>query len=225
MLKKSLIALAILVGSLNAGMFGALAGAALGGGSTASAVSGSDVQAVLTNFQQAQLGLDSSVMLINSALGDKKQVAEFEKRAKEINSKPESSEKDAANKELKKDELASAEKLATSKDAQDKAKKLSSEQKVKVGASISNLLLVAMKDTTALASAKGLVSSISSNPSAAMQFATDLPKLKDVVMTIPTQLSSLGTLTSGLTTLAKNADITVNQPKADDKVSTKVETF
>ncbi len=220
MLKKSLVVSAILVASLNAGMFGDLASSALGGGSSAPTVSGNDVKAVLTTFQQAETGLNNSVKLIDSALGDKAQVAKFDAQEKSINAMPNGSEKDAATKILNEDRLAEAKKISDSKDTQDKAKKLSSEQKAKVGISISNLLLVALKDTEGLTRAKALVASISSNPSAAMQFASDLPKLKDIVTTVPTQVSSLGTITSGLVKVAQSADIKYNaNPKTTDNLT------
>ena len=50
-----------------------------------------------------------------------------------------------------------------------------------------------------------------------MKFASDLPKLKDIVATAPTQLSSLGTLTSGLATMAKSAGISYETPKSADE--------
>lgn len=226
MLKRSLITSVILAASLNAGMFGDLAGAAMGtigGGDASSTVSGNDVQAVLTNFQQAEMGLNNSVDMINKALGDKKQLAEWEEKEKSINAMPASSEKDAATKKLNEDQMSYATKISESKDVQDKAKKLSSEQKKKVGISIGNLLLVALKDAEALTRAKGLVGSISSNPAVAMKFATDLPKLKDVVTTVPSQLSSLATLTSGYVGMAKSAGISVTQPKSADEPLKEVE--
>ena len=212
MLRKSLVLSAILAASLNAGMFGDLAGAVTGGGNQATAFSANDIQSILTNFQQAEKGLNTSVDLINQALGDKKQLAEWAEKEKSINAMPASSEKDANFQKLKEEKVAYTEKLTHSQDVQEKAKKLSSQQKEKVSISISNLLLVALKDTEALVRSKSLVSTISSNPSYAMQYAADLPKLKNVVSTVPNQVASLGTLTSGLTTLAKNADITVKQP-------------
>ena len=223
MLKKSLVVSAILVASLNAGMFGDLASSALAGGSSTPAVSGNDVKAVLTTFQQAETGLDNSVKLIDSALGDKAQVAKLEAQEKSINTMPDGSEKDAATKKLKEDRLAEAKKISDSKDTQNKAKNLSSEQKAKVGTSISNLLLVALKDTEGLTRAKALIASISSNPSSAIQFASDLPKLKDVVTTVPTQVVSLGTLTSGLVKVAKSSNIAVTQPKSADEPLKEVE--
>ena len=80
--------------------------------------------------------------------------------------------------------------------------------------------MVALKDTEGLTRAKALVASISSNPSAAMQFASDLPKLKDIVTTVPTQVSSLGTITSGLVKVAQSADIKYNaNPKTTDNLT------
>lgn len=213
MLQKSLVVSIVLAASLNAGMFGDLANAAVGGGNQTTAFSANDIQSVLTNFQQAEKGLNTSIGLINLALGDKKQLTAFAENEKSINTMPESSEKDAKLEQLHQDQMAYAETLSKSKDIQEKAKKLSSQQKAKVSISISNLLLVALKDTEALVRSKNLVNSISANPSLAMQYASDLPKLKNVVTTVPNQVTSLGTLTSGLMTLAKNADLpAVKQP-------------
>lgn len=195
----------------------------LGLGGTAAAISGNDIESVLTNFQQAETGLNNSVDLINKALGDKKQLAEWEEKEKSINAMPASSEKDAALKKVNEDQIAYATKLAESKQTEGKMKNLSSEQKAKVGKSLANLLLVVLKDTEALARAKNLVSSISSNPMAALKFAKDIPKLKDVVTTVPSQLSSLATLTSGYVGMAKSAGIVVAQPKSADEPLKEVE--
>lgn len=217
MLKKSLVVSAILVASLNAGMFGDMASSALGGESSTPAVSGNDIKAVLTTFQQAEAGLDNSVKLIDSTLGDKAQMAKFEAQEKSINVMQSGSEKYAAIKKLSEDRLAEAKKISKGKDIQNRVKKLSTEQKAKVGTSISNLLLVGLKETESLTRAKALITSISSNPSSAIQFASDLPKLKNVVATAPAQVVSVGTVTSGLVKAAKSSNIAVTQPKSADE--------
>lgn len=226
MLKQSLLLSTFLAVSLNAGMFGSLGDMAMGaldGGDSSTAVSGNDVQAVLTNFQQAEQGLNNSVDLINKALGDKKQLVEWEEKEKSINAMPSSAEKDAEMKKLNESQTAYAAKMAESKETQGKMQKLSSEQKAKVGKSVTNLLLVALKNTEALVRAKSLVGSITTNPMAALKFATDIPKLKDVVTTVPSQLSSLATLTSGYVNMAKSAGIAVAQPKSADEPLKEVE--
>jgi hypothetical protein len=216
MIKKILLS-AVLSASLTAGMFGGLGDAVMGGGNSAPSVSANDVSGVISTFQQAEKGLNTSIDLINSALGDKKQIAEWEAKEKTINAMPEGAEKDAKYKELNQAQEAYAKKIVESKDISEKAKNLSSEQKKKVGVSIGNLLLVTLKDKQALDQSKNLVSSISSNPASAMKFASDLPKLKDIVSTVPTQLSSLGTLTSGLASIAKSAGISYETPKSADE--------
>lgn len=211
---KKILLSAVLSASLSAGMFGGLSDAVMGGGSSSPSVSANDVSAVIATFQQAEKGLNTSVDLINSALGDKKQIAEWEEKEKSINAMPEGAEKDAKYKALNADQESYAKKIIESKDITEKAKNLSSDQKKKVGVSIGNLLLVTLKDKQALDQGKNLVSSISSNPASAMKFASDIPKLKDIFSTVPAQLSSLGTLTSGLASMAKSAGISYETPKS-----------
>lgn len=199
--------------STGGGLFGSL----LGGSSKP--VSANDISTVIKTFQEAEAGLNNSVDLINQALGDKEKLAEWELKEKTIKKMPASSEKDAAIKALNEDQLSYATKLAESEGLSEKAKKLNAKQKEKVGTAIGNLLLVVLKDQQALSQGKDVVSSLTSNPVMAVQFASDLPKIKDVIVTIPTQLSSLGTLSSSLISMAKEADINVKQPaSADEKL-------
>lgn len=199
--------------SSGGGLFGSL----LGGSSKP--VTANDISGVVKTFQEAEAGLNNSVDLINQALGDKDKLAEWAQKEKTIKKMPESSEKDAAIKALNEDQLSYATKLAESEGLSEKAKKLNAKQKEKVGTAIGNLLLVVLKDQQALSQGKNVISSLTTNPALAVQFASDLPKIKDVIVTIPTQLSSLGTLSSGLISMAKEADINVKQPaSADEKL-------
>lgn len=209
MLKRVLITSALVIGTANAGMFGGLGSVVSGSASTAAAVSANDVSGVISMFQSAEKSLNDSAKVIIMAIGDKNTIEYIENEQKEINKMTEGAEKDARTKKLNESTLATADKASSSKDAAEKAKKLSSEQKKKVSAATFNVFLAAFKDKVALEKSKNLVSAISSNPSAAMQFAGDLPKLKDIVTSVPNQLTTLGSLGSGLTTLAKNADISL----------------
>lgn len=217
MLRKSIIVSLVCAVSLNAGMFGDVAAAAVMDGGSGSSVSASEVQNVLMNFQDAEKGLQLSIMGINSALGDKQKIEEFAVMEKKISGMGESAEKDAARLKLYQDELAYTEAISKSKEIQEKAKNLSQSQKAKVGISIGNLLLVALKDAEGLLRARNLAKSISSNKSEAVRYAIELPKINTIVQTIPNQVNSLATINNGLTELAKNADIEVIQPTSFDQ--------
>ncbi|HRF57114.1 MAG TPA: hypothetical protein PLV58_06930 [Campylobacterales bacterium] len=212
MVKKLIIASFLLVGSANAGMFDSVVSAVGGGGSSSSSISGSDVKGVISSFQDAEKSLFISVDLVNKALADKQEVAKLEELQKTVSSMPDGAEKDAKTKEIQSSSVALAEKTVKSEKASKDAQKLSTAQKQKVAVSTFNILLALLKDKEALSKAQNLVSSISSNPTSAVQFAGDLPKLKDIVSTVPNQIDSLTTLGSGLMKLAKTAKISVAQP-------------
>jgi hypothetical protein len=216
MVKKLIMAGFLVVGSANAGMFDSVAGA-IGGGSSSSSVSASDVKGVISSFQDAERMLFNSLVLINKALANKQEVAKLEELLKTINAMPEGAEKDAKMKELEKSSLALAQKTLESKEVTKVAQKLSTEQKQEVASATFNILLAVLKDKEALSKAQNLVSSISSNPTSAAQFAGDLPKLKDIVATAPNQITSITKIGSGLIDLAKTAKISVTQPASADE--------
>lgn len=217
MLRNTIILSLVCAVGLNAGMFGDMASSVGLGGGSSSSVSADEVQNVLKNFQDAEKGLHNSVLVINSALGDKKKLEEFSEEEKKIASMPQNSEKESAVLKLNQDELAYTESLTKSKEVQEKAKKLTAVQKQKVGLSISNLLLVALKDSEGLVRAQNLVKAISTNKSDAIKYAVDLPKINSIVQTVPNQVNSLSNLTSGLTTLANHSGITVDTQTSTDK--------
>jgi hypothetical protein len=140
MVKKLIMAGLLVVGSANAGMFDSVAGA-IGGGSSSSSVSASDVKGVVSSFQDAEKMLFNSVVFINKALANKQEIAKLEELLKTINAMPDGAEKDAKMKEFKESSLALAEKTVKSKEATKVAQKLSTEQKQKVASSTYNRLL------------------------------------------------------------------------------------
>ncbi len=218
MVKRIVLAGFLAVSCANAGMFDSVAGAVMGGGSSSAAsVSESDIKGVISSFQDAEKALSSSIELINKALGDKQAIAKLEEEKKTILAMPDGAEKDAKMKELEKSAEAEAAKILKSKEAANKAAKLSSEQKQKIAVAGYNILLAALKDKDALAKAKNLVSSVSANPTMAVKFAGDLPKLKDIVATAPSQIESLATISSGFMSLAKTAKISVTQPASSNE--------
>lgn len=210
MIQKSFVFSILLACSLHAGMFGDLAGSLMGGGKSEG--TGTEMESIFETMEQSNQSLIGSVEVINGLLGDKKQLTKWQDQNKSI-AKLTDDEKEPALLKLNQEKMAYATALGENKDAILKAKKLPKEQKTKLGAAISDILLVSMREKEAAEKAKGILKSIIASPVSAIKYAGDLPKLKDVVSNTPTMLSEQTSLSKNMISLANNANIEIKQPK------------
>jgi hypothetical protein len=214
MLKKSLILSAILAASLNAGMFGDVAGAAMGGGKASSSVSASDIDAVLGKAKQAEQLLLASIGNISSAILSKEDVAKYETALAEANKISDPKERQAAiNKIIDAQDTLIA-KAADDKSVQEGLKKASADKKEALANAGFNFLLAGKKDGEALLGVNSTISSLTSNPSAAMHFGPQLASLKDLAVSLPTQGSSVVQIGGKLYDLMKAGGIQGTLPQS-----------
>ncbi|MDD2829194.1 MAG: hypothetical protein PHW18_06435 [Sulfuricurvum sp.] len=209
MFKKSFAISILLACSLNASMFGDLAGSLMG----SSDGTKTEMQAIFDKMDQSTNTLVASVELINGSLGDKKQLTKWDDQNKTIGNLTDD-EKVPAIAKLNQEKIEYATALGLNKDAVTKAKKLPNDQKSKIGTAISDILLVSKQEKETANKAKDLVKSIVANPKSALLYAGDLPKLKDVVSNTPAMLSAQAALSKNLVILANSANITIQQPVA-----------
>ncbi|HEX5330713.1 hypothetical protein [Sulfuricurvum sp.] len=216
MIRKSFVFSILLASALNAGMFGDLAGSLMGDSKPDGTAT--EMQTIFETMDQSKSTLTASVDLINTMLGDKKQLSKWQDQTKAID-KLSDDEKVPAIAKLNQEKMLYATALGESKDVSTKAKKLSNDQKSKLGAAISDILLVSFREKEAGDKAKELVKTIVASPKSALQYAGDLPKLKDVVSETPTMLNNQAALSKNMVVLASNANIAIKQPKPTETAS------
>lgn len=214
MIRKSFVMSMLLACSLNAGMFGDLAGSLMGGGSSDGTAS--EMETIFVTMEESTKTLNTSVDTINELLGDKKQLAKWKDQNKSIE-KLTDDEKVPALAKLNQEKMAYATALGENKEAITKAKKLPNAQKTKLGAAISDILLVSMQEKEAAEKAKGIVKTIMVSPKSAIQYAGDLPKLKDIVTNTPELLNAQAALSKNMVSLANNANVAIKQPKPTEE--------
>lgn len=78
-------------------------------------------------------------------------------------------------------------------------------------------MLSGLKYKDTLTSAKDMVSSLSSNPTAAMQYASQLGQLKDMVTTLPESVTSIATIGSKLVDLYKAGKVNFAAPTSSSQ--------
>jgi hypothetical protein len=189
---------------------------ATGGGS--GGLSQSDVDAYLNLSKKADDLQQSSIDKLSSILLNKETLAEIERRKKAAQSIMDPKEKEAALANIMVDEEASLRKAADAKDTQQKIAKLDENQKKLAGAATSNLFLSALTNKASLDVATGIVQKAQSNPASAVAYATQLPRIKDAVVSLPGKIDKTYTLTNKLISLNKTNNIEVVMPKsASDK--------
>lgn len=215
-MRKTFVLSMVLACSLNAGMFGDLAGSLMGDSTPDGTAT--EMGAIFDTMDQSAKTLQQSVNLINTTFGDKKQLAKWNDQQKAID-KLSDDEKVPAVAKLNQEKMAYASTLGENKDVIAKAKKLPNDQKSKIGAAISDALLVSMKEKEAAEKAKGLVKSIVASPKSAMQYAGDLPRLKDVASNTPAMLNDQATFSKNMILLANGANIAIQQPKPTETAS------
>lgn len=149
-----------------------------------------------------------SKMLLNKDDSEK-----FDRRNKEINAIKDPKEQESAKAKFLEDSQAAIAKVDESKATETKLKSLSADQKKLVGASISNLLLSALVNKSAVDVATGIVQKSQANPASAISFANDLSKIKEAVATLPGKIEMTTSLGNKLVKLASTNKIEVAIPK------------
>jgi succinate dehydrogenase/fumarate reductase flavoprotein subunit len=214
MIKKLIVAGLLVVGTANAGMFDSVAGAAgVGGGSSsAKEVSGDALDATIKNYSSARTLLQKSSDILASALLSKEDAAKFSDALKVAEATTDPKEREAAINKVVSDEQTAIKAAAESKDTQAKLKNADAKTKQLVSSGGFNFLLSGLKYKDTLTAAKDMVSSLSSNPTAAMKYSSQLGQLKDMVSTLPDSVSSIASIGGKLVDLFKTAGVKFTPP-------------
>ena len=199
-----------------AGMFDSIKSAIPGTGG--SGLSRGDIDAYFQLSKKAddlhQASIDSlSQMLVNKDAAD-----QIDRKMKAAQATQDPKEKEAAMKQVLTEKEALLEQQLNSKDSEEKLAKLDANQKKLAGAAISNLFLSVLINKSAVDVAKGIVQKAQANPSAAVGYTTELPRIKDAVVVLPGKIEKTYTLGNQLLKLAKTGNIEVTMPQsATDK--------
>jgi hypothetical protein len=212
MIRKLMIAGLLVVGTANAGMFDAVAPAALGGGSSAKEVSGDALDATLKNYASARALSQASLKSLTDALLSKEDAAKFSDAMKAAEATTDPKERDAAISKVVSDQQTAIKAAAELKTTGENLKKADAKTKKHAMEGGFNLLLSGLKYKDALVSAKDMVSSLSSNPTAAMKYASQLGQLKDMVTALPDGVSSIASIGGKLIDLFKTAGVKFTPP-------------
>ncbi len=121
-------------------------------------------------------------------------------------------EKEAAVSKVISDEQTAIKIAAESKETEAKLKKADAKTKQLVAAGGFNFMLSGLKYKDTLASAKDMVSSLSSNPTSAMKYASELGQLKDMVATLPDSVTSMASVGGKLVDLFKKGGVKFTPP-------------
>jgi hypothetical protein len=180
--------------------------------SSASSLSAADIDAVLSKAKQAEDLLVSSTGDISKAILSKEEAAKFDAAIATANKISNPKEKAAAIKTAIDSTNTLIAKAADDKNVQESLKKASNEKKEALASAGFNFLLAGKKDGEALLGVNSTVSSLTSNPSAAMQFSSQLSSLKDLASSLPTQGSSIVQIGGKLYDLMKAGGIKTELP-------------
>jgi hypothetical protein len=198
-------------GLANAGMFDSIKSVVPGGGS--GGVTQTDIDAYFKLSNKADDLHQGSIDNLGTMLLNKDAKAEIDRKKNALTSIQDPKEKEAAMNQIKEDQQAEIEKQLNSKDSESKLAKLDDHQKKLAGAAISNLFLSALVNKSAVDVATGIVQKAQANPVSAAGYATQLPKIKDAVVSLPGKIEKTYTLGNHLVKLAKTSNIDITIPK------------
>lgn len=185
----------------------------LGGGSSAtSSVSAADIDTVLSKAKQAEQLLVASIGNISKAILSKEDAAKFDAAIETANKISDPKERASAINKTVDETNAKIAKAADDKNLQENLKKASDKKKEALSHAGFNFLLAGKKDAEALLGINSTVSSLTSNPSAAMQFGPQLSSLKDLATSLPAQGSSIAQIGGKLYDLMKAGGIKTELP-------------
>jgi len=206
----------------NAGLMDGLKGAV---GTSGGGISRTDIDSVYSLATDADSLLKNSVDIAFKMLANKDEIDKMDMRQKQIDAIKDPKEKEAEIKKVQEDKMASTQKAIDREETSEKTTAMNAEQKVLFGSSIYNLVLAGLKDKDAVIKAKDVSQKIQANPSAAMGFSQDVPKLKNIVTTVPPQAEKISTLGSNLTKFASKNKIEVTLPQSSSEKPKDIDNF
>lgn len=213
--KNVLLAVAISLGSMASAhaQLGNLGG--MLGGSKSSG--GGDVGAQVADFLKRSSVLSAlsgnALAKINSAFDSEEALARRRKEQEELEKITDPQEKQARAAKIYESESAAAEKLAKSADLQDRMKNLDETKKKRVGEALFNFGIGALQAPGLLQSGQAIMQGVGSNP---MNIVKVVP-VKDAIPLLTKIGSDAGSTIATFLKVAKGADISVPQAKADSK--------
>jgi hypothetical protein len=198
------------------GMFDAVKSAVSGGGG--GGLKKTDVDTYFKLSKKADGLQQGSIDKLAGMLLNKETVAQIERKNKAAQSIQDPKEREAALNKVMIEKEAAVEQAANSKEANQKLAQLDVHHKKLAGEAICNLFLSALTNKSACDVATGIVQKAKASPTSAVAYATELPKIKDAVVSLPGKIEKTYTLGNQLVTLAKANNVEITIPKsASDK--------
>ncbi|MFM0140634.1 hypothetical protein [Caballeronia grimmiae] len=197
--------LAIQMPQANAFGLGSLTSAipGVGGGSSAGAVTGADVDSFIKTAQDADAMIATSSRYIYRALEGEKAIKEQEDKLAAANAIADPAEKAAALNKIRDDEATAVQKALASNDIQAKLASMNKEQLKSFGNAAFTYFLGVLKDKQLADGSRALVSGVAANP----MLLPRLAALKDVVASVSAQAISTAKIGEGLVNLASAGKI------------------
>ena len=155
------------------------------GGSNPSGAA-ADPDAFIKSAQAAESLMNNSVRFLASALSSKEKAAEFDAAQKAANALTNPEEKKAKLAEVQKSQLAAVNESASNDQFKSNIAKMDDKKKEGLAASAFNFMLALLKDKDLVDQAKGIVSSMSSNPASLGKIGG----VKDAASSLSNQLTS-----------------------------------
>jgi|LSQX01.2.fsa_nt_gb hypothetical protein len=209
----------------NAGLMDGLKGGKKTGGTAGGEISRTDIDFVYSLVAEADNLLKNSVNIAFKMLANKDEIDEMDMRQKQIDAIKDPKEKEAEIRKVQEDKMASTQKAIDREETSKKTAAMSTEQKILFGGAMYNLALAGLKDKEAVTKAKNVSQNIQANPSASMGFSQDVPKLKNIVTTVPPQAEKISTLSTNLVKFASKNKIEVVLPQSSSEQPKDVDNF
>lgn len=188
---------------------------AMPGGGGGAGISKADIDSFLTLSTKADSLQNAAIQALGKILLNRDAVDAIDRKVAAAKAVQNPQESESALKQVMADAGAEIEKAANDKDAAGKLKNLSNDQKKQAGSALHNLFLSALTNKAAVNVATGIVKTAQANPMAAASYATQLPKVKDGLASLPGKVDKTYTLGNKLVQLAKANNIEVSMPTSE----------
>lgn len=181
-------------------------------------LSGGDIETVFRLSKSADDLEQRSIECLNKMLLNKESIEKIDREKKAAQGIKNPKEKEAALIKVRRDQAALLEQETNNKQVGAKIAQLDEKQKKNAGAAIYNFFLSGLMNASAVAAGKGVVNNATSNPAAAATYATQIPRIKDLVASLPVKVEKNYTLSNKLMKLFKTSNVAITMPKsASDK--------
>lgn len=180
---------------------------------TGESLSGQDFEAINTLFSEADGLLQNSVSNLVEMVCNKDVAAELNRKMQSAQEIKDPKEREAAISQVKEDQTAALLAASENQETVGKLSQLNDDQKKLAGASLHNFLLAGLKDKTVVDMANVVVSKVEGNPKSAISYTKEIARTKDIVTTLPSQVSKIAQIGDNMIKLAKTGQIEVVVPK------------